>query len=111
MKNNKLIAEFMGFPKQSDVVDDRTTAYYIGDVIKATNENNQNEDNVFHPDDMMFDSSWDWLMPVAEKCLCTDEKTDGQHYFINDALLTCNIEVVFDRVVEFIKDYNKSIKN
>ena len=50
-------------------------------------------------------------MPVAEKCLCTDEKTDGQHYFINDALLTCNIEVVFDRVVEFIKDYNESNKN
>ena len=44
MTNNKLIAEFMGFPQQSDVVDDRTTAYYIGDVIKATNENNQNED-------------------------------------------------------------------
>ena len=67
MTNNKLIAQFMGFPQQSDVVDDRTTAYYIGDVIKATNENNQNEDNVFHPDDMMFDSSWDWLMPVIDK--------------------------------------------
>ena len=55
-----------------------------------------------------FHSSWDWLMPVAEKCLTSDEKTDGQHYFINDALLTCNIDVVYDRVVEFIKDYNQN---
>ena len=47
-------------------------------------------------------------MPVADKCLTTDEAfvTEGQHYFVNDALLTCNIEVVYDRVVEFIKDYN-----
>ena len=58
-------------------------------------------------DCLEFHTSWDWLMPVAEKCLTSDEKTDGQHYFINDALLTCNIEVVYDRVVEFIKQYNK----
>ena len=46
MKDNKLIAE-MGFPKQSDVVDDRTMHTILETVIKATNENNQNEDNVF----------------------------------------------------------------
>ena len=62
-------------------------------------------------DPLLFHSSWDWLMPVVERCLCTDEKTDGQHYFINDSLLSCNIEVVHDRVVEFIKDYNEAIKN
>lgn len=67
MKDNKLIAEFMGFPQQTDIVDDRTTAYYIGDVIKANNAKNQNQDDVFHPDDMLFNSSWDWLMPVVEK--------------------------------------------
>ena len=55
---------------------------------------------------LKYDTSWDWLMPVAEKCLTTDEPSDGQHYFINDALLTCNIEVVYDRVVEFIKEHN-----
>ena len=58
--------------------------------------------------ELSYNVSWDWLMPVAEKCLTSDEKTDGQHYFINDALLTCNIEVVYDRVVEFIKDYNQN---
>ena len=31
MKNdNKLIAKFMGFSTQSDAVDERTLAYYVG---------------------------------------------------------------------------------
>ena len=97
MKDNKLIAEFMGW----DILSPTT----IPPNLHLSNlEVNNGEIPNFK-----FHSSWDWLMPVAEKCLCTDEKTDGQHYFINDALLSCNIEVVFDRVIEFIKDYNKSI--
>ena len=109
MTNNKLIAEFMGFPQQSDVVDDRTTAYYIGDVIKASNENNQNEDNVFHPDDMMFDSSWDWLMPVVDRCFDIHlEHSDDLSFLLNDALLTTNIDEVYRAVVEFIKRTKKS---
>ena len=52
-----------------------------------------------------YDTSWDWLMPVAEKCLTTDEPRDRQHYLINDALLTCNIEEVYKAVVEFIKQW------
>ena len=62
--------------------------------------------DMIYIDELKYHSSWDWLMPVAEKCLTTNEPTDGQHYFINDALLTCNIDVVYDRVVEFIKEYN-----
>jgi len=87
MENNKLIAEFMGL-----VVSDRDN---------YTSELHTNVDA-----DLKYHTSWDWLMPVAEKCLTTDEPSDGQHYFINDALLTCNIEVVYDRVVEFIKEHN-----
>ena len=82
MENNKLIAEFMGMDTNW--------------VAKSTD------------DTYNYHESWDWLMPVADKCLTTDEAfvTEGQHYFVNDALLTCNIEVVYDRVVLFIKDYN-----
>tara|TARA_R100001463_G_scaffold129669_2_gene188642 strand:+ start:131 stop:370 length:240 start_codon:yes stop_codon:yes gene_type:complete len=78
MKDNKLIAEFMG-----------------KEIYQYYHESN-------------YHCSWNWLMPVAEKCLTTDEPSDGQHYFINDALLTCNIEVVYDRVVEFIKIHNET---
>ena len=83
MKNNKLIAEFM---------DLRSTGL-----------------SIYKESEYKYHKSWDWLMPVAEKCLTTDEPTDGHHYFINDALLTCNIDVVYDRVVEFINEYNKTI--
>ena len=94
-ENNKLIAEFMGNPTIFNNVHD-ATLYQVKEKDNMT----------YHVDELQYHLSWDWLMPVAEKCLTSDEKTDGQHYFINDALLTCNIEVVYDRVVEFIKDYN-----
>ena len=75
MKNtNKLIAEFMGI--EFEHVDTYQLPY--------------NKD-------------WNWLMPVAEKCLTTG---DRQHFVINDALLTCNIDEVYKAVVEFIKQYN-----
>ena len=92
MNNNKLIAEFMGVPqgKHTHFMVEPFALESYADV-----------------DDLKYDASWDWLMPVAEKCLKTGEPSDGQHYFINDALLTCNIEVVYDRVVEFIKEVNE----
>ena len=82
MRDNQIIAEFMGDGKEYEV-----------DINTKTLKS--------------YNTSWDWLMPVAEKCLTTDENTDGQHYFINDSLLTCNIEEVYDRVVGFINEYNK----
>ena len=89
MNTNKLIAEFMG------------------GVMHEGLMSLPNDNNLYNIDcELQYHTSWDWLMPVAEKCLTADEPSDGQHYFINDALLTCNIEVVYDRVVEFIKQYN-----
>ena len=74
MKDNKLIAEFMGV----DYVDIDTYDYH---------------------------KSWDSLMPVVQKCFDIQEPSEGQHYFINESLLTIDIEVVYDRVVNFIKGY------
>ena len=92
MESNKLIAEFMGYHTYE------SNGY---DMVKYSDCNERTlQDTHYH-------TSWNWLMPVVEKCLNTEEKTDGHHYFINDALLTCNIEVVYDRVVEFIKDCEK----
>ena len=56
---------------------------------------------------LQYHTSWDWLMPVVQKCFDTQQPEEGQHYFINESLLTMKIEVVYDRVVEFIKEHNK----
>ena len=84
MNNNKLIAEFMGYPK---IANDEDKRDYLEDCVK-------------------YHTSWDWLMPVVQKCFDTQQPSEGQHYFINESLLTMDIEVVYDRVVEFIKEYN-----
>ena len=109
MENNKLIAEFMGFPTQSDAIDERTLAYYIGDsIINADNTNNENEDNVFHPDDMKFNSSWDWLMPVVEECFFNQDEVSGNLSFkLNDALLEINLDSLYKVVIEFIYELQK----
>ena len=65
----------------------------------------ENAQHFYTPDEMKYHKSWDWLMPVVEKCLTTG---DRQHFVINDALLTCNIEEVYKAVVEFIKEYNRT---
>ena len=54
-------------------------------------------------DYLPFDEDWNWLMAAVEECLTTG---DRQHFAINDALLTCNIQEVYKAVVEFIKWYN-----
>ena len=93
MKNNKIIAEFMGL----ETID---RCYFE----HLTREGNR---ELTHHILLKYHTSWDWLMPVVEECLATDERTEFQHHFINDSLLTCDIEVVYDRVVEFIKDCEK----
>lgn len=116
MKKNKLIAEFMGFPTQTDVVDDRTLAYYVGkSIIHTDNTENENDNDVFHPDDMQFHTSWDWLMPVVEKIESLRNKNGDGYRFTIDMCNThiegskigvigasCKIDAVYQSVVEFI---------
>ena len=91
MKDYKLIAEFMGWNTRK--------ATTIPNNLHLSNLELDNGEVM----ELQYATSWEWLMPVAEKCLTTDEPRDEHHYFINDALLTCNIEVVYEAVVKFIK--------
>ena len=92
MTDNKLIAEFMGWTP----CDPNDSTMYA---------NPQDESDVWSTDDMIFNASWDELMPVVEKLssLCYEpcELDNMKH-----ALLTGDIESVYDDVVEFIKEYN-----
>ena len=85
MKDNKLIAEFMG----------------KDDLYQGMSEARAKRIYNYH-------TSWDWLMPVVEKCFDTQQPEEGQHYFINESLLTMDIGVVYDRVVEFINQLNNN---
>ena len=91
MNNNKLIAEFMEY-----------------EVKHGKCYSPKYNDGTIAP--MQFDRSWDWLMPVVQKCFDTQQPSEGQHYFINESLLTMDIEVVYDRVVEFIQEYRLTPK-
>ncbi len=88
MKDNKLIAEFMGwnttdcdeiFTEPAGMMERYTTA------------------------EMEFQTSWDWLMPVIENI---DHLQYESVKGIEDALSTRHIGDTHKAVVEFIKTYN-----
>ena len=64
----------------------------------------QLQNNTF--DELQFHKSWDWLMPVVEKCYDNgaDENEVGD---ITHALLDCDIDHTYRAVVEFINQLNK----
>ena len=98
MKDNKLIAEFMGM----ELGDDKTMYYDDAENLHPPTPINE----------LKFHSSWDWLMPVVIKCFEVDEQTnDDLNFKLNDALLETNIDSLYKVVVEFIKQLNnKTIK-
>ena len=83
MSDNKLIAEFMGAEP------DKKTFMRTGEKV------------------YFYHTSWDWLMPVVEKCLSQSDDTMLEQWSsIYDTLPSCNIDEVYESVVKFIS-YNK----
>jgi len=94
-ENNRLIAEFMKW----DVKRPST----IPSNLHLSNLELDNGE-LFEP---LFHSSWDWLMPVVQKCY----KIDNEEGFDNlvDAVSTLDIDTTYNEVIEFIKLYNKNL--
>ena len=110
MKDNKLIAEFMGMT-YGDTNDNSV-------MIQMTPQGNE----VVPIESMQYHTSWDWLMPVVEK-IENDERYDvdilqygtrireGQKDIVNniaDISFDKKIEHTYDAVVEFIKQLNNN---
>ncbi len=92
-KENKLIAEFMGMEESNGEYYRRI--YNSGDWIPLN--------------DLEFDTSWEWLIPVVEKCFERFGETDTIDYMrLNDALLEVNKKSLYKAVVKCINEYNKN---
>ena len=93
MENNKLIAEFM----ELEVVTKYNPKEYY---VKKYNSGE------WHlPEEMKYHESWDWLIPVVQKCY----KIDNEENFntLVDAVSTLDIESTYKAVVKFIKKLKK----
>lgn len=114
MAGNVLIAEFMGFVKE-----DKFYKYIEWD------ENSDDFGGQFYiePQNMYFNTSWDWIMPVVEKI----NEIDNFKFRVEVCYKSCyiwdgdvqisvwgncesTIIAVYKAVVEFIKWYNVSQK-
>ena len=96
MNDNKLIAEFMGHKLGLDgdgMGEPQSRIFEKGLGTKKIEDT--------------YSKSWDWLMPVVEKCFVKQEEvSDDLSFKLNDALLETNIESLYRVVVEFIKEHN-----
>ena len=86
MNNNKLIAEFMGVPqgKHTHFMVEPFALESYADV-----------------DDLKYDASWDWLIPVVNKI---EMECEGVPIELLDCNLYSEIGEVYQAVVEFLKD-------
>ena len=106
MKDNKLIAEFMGAvgtPKYNPTEWD----VYITGCLDVDSDD-ENAQQFYTPDEMKYHTSWDWLMPVHKKCMFTPNFSgdDQLRTLLIDAVIDADINRLYDAVVEFIKEYN-----
>jgi len=105
MKDNKLIAEFMGaegHPKYDPIEWD----IYITGCLDVDSDN-ENAQHFFTPNQMKYHSSWDWLMPVVEKCLIGEAEQDEEISNttiknIYEGICNQDISYAYRSVVEFI---------
>ena len=93
MNDNKLIAEFMGVPqgKHTHFMVEPFALESYADV-----------------DDLKYDASWDWLMPVIEKCLVgeaeqSDEISNTTIKNIYEGICNQDISQAYKSVITFIK--------
>lgn len=105
MKDNKLIAEFMGAvgtPKYNPTEWD----VYITGCLDVDSDD-ENAQHFYTPDDMKFHTSWDWLIPVVNKI---EMECEGVPIQLIDVSFYDEIHEVYWAVIEFIKEYNKCNK-
>lgn len=87
-ENNKLIAEFMGLKKYG----------YKDENYLVLSKHLSSEQ-------LPYNTSWDWLMPVVKKCFNIDNELAFD--YLADEILTLDIDETYKGIIEFIEDYIK----
>jgi len=101
-KNNKLIAEFMGYKLakcNNGLAWESPYKKSVEDTFELHGRLWRENDSYYK-----FHKSWDWLMPVVRKC--RQENRLDYFDFVYYAIEMCDINVTYKAVVEFIKDQN-----
>jgi hypothetical protein len=104
MNDNKLIAEFMGLES-------------FKDSLASLHQGKINVDVDVY-EQAQYHTSWDWLMPVVEKCLEKHNNLidgrdviDTSYSSIAQALQVVSLKETYKAVVKFIKTYNNESRN
>jgi len=108
-EKNLLVAQFMGY-------EIKDWGFDLPEELRHTYKpsNYEIEEGMFNftvdKEDMEFNISWDWLMPVIKKILFKGYNLEGVEKMlkVQDAFHSCNIASTFEAVVEFILWYNKN---
>jgi hypothetical protein len=122
---NKLIADFIGAVQTyKPYVNTDDMEYDMYGVI-PTIEDGENDKHYFLPQEMLFDTDWNWLMVVVEKIENMEDENRCSKYnfemvqtFVeiidnnnSDTIVEIDkntkIQATYKAVVEFIKWYNK----
>tara|TARA_R110000823_G_scaffold103341_10_gene220782 strand:- start:142 stop:447 length:306 start_codon:yes stop_codon:yes gene_type:complete len=97
MEDNKLIADFMGWEQDTNQ----------GEGEKLYFQPHDTKWQQMRPSEMLFNASWDWLIPVVDKCY-----QDGRLYnpyrmeIVASLSGVIDIEDTYYSVVDFIKNQN-----
>jgi len=64
-------------------------------------------------EDLKFNSSWDWLMPVAKECQRLLSVRNANEFYmlqsLEESILSFKPERAFEEIVEVIEWYNENI--
>ena len=108
MKENKLIAEFMGgIP--SSVPNLINLPQTIGEssifCVRGSEELPSGTYKVERINELEYHSSWDWLMPVVEKIYQLGLDNESA-LLVRDSVAEANLDSTYQAVVEFINQLN-----
>jgi hypothetical protein len=107
MESNRIIADFIGAVQTyKPYVNTDDMEYDMYGVI-PTIEDGENEKHYFLPQEMLFDSDWNWLMEVVNRIKQVGKEELKFSVEFQLAILTTNKETIYNECLEFIKWYNE----